>query len=204
MDNSIDLDFQEINQDPQILIYKNFLSEEYCMEVIKQGKDNLKRAKVISEKNNSIKVSKGRTNKAGFIPRDISFGKESFKEIIKRKFSLTEEKLTEFQILRYDKDQQYIQHLDSFSQKYLSKTKKNQRTLTFILYLNDDIKGGETFFPLLNISIPPCTGDLLVFKNCFGESSFTHPKSLHGSKPVTSGTKWVLLFWSNELIAFQK
>ena len=55
--------------------------------------------------------------------------------------------------------------------------------------MNKDFKGGQTFFPRLDIDIECETGKALVFKNCISDSGYLHPNSLHGSRVITSGEK---------------
>jgi hypothetical protein len=54
-----------------------------------------------------------------------------------------------------------------------------------ILYLNDDYKGGEIFFPDQNLTIKPDAGSLIVF-----EGHFSKP---HGVKEVKSGPRYNLV-----------
>jgi len=59
-----------------------------------------------------------------------------------------------------------------------------RRFLVCFLYLNDVISGGETDFPLLEYSVKPKTGRLLIFP----------PMWLyrHAGRPVTEGKKYIL------------
>ncbi|QPQ55784.1 2OG-Fe(II) oxygenase [Allosphingosinicella flava] len=58
---------------------------------------------------------------------------------LNRRIAAASETLAE-QILRYQSGQQYRPHSDAMAGE------KNQRILTFLIYLNDDFEGGETHF----------------------------------------------------------
>ena len=54
-----------------------------------------------------------------------------------------------------------------------------KRYLAFLVYLNDDFKGGETDFPYNNLTVKPKTGTVLVFP-----PTWQYP---HRGLPVKSG-----------------
>ena len=68
------------------------------------------------------------------------------------------------------------------------------------MYLNDVDKGGETYFPLLNISVKPKKGTAILWpnvlsNNVLGRQDLTH----HGAAPPINCTKkgvnvWVHLY----------
>ncbi|MGR9072000.1 MAG: prolyl hydroxylase family protein, partial [Gammaproteobacteria bacterium] len=64
--------------------------------------------------------------------------------------------------------------------------------------LNTVESGGETFFPRLDLAVPAVRGNLLCFSNCIEGSAEVHPLSLHESKTVTAGEKWVAALWFRE------
>ncbi len=79
---------------------------------------------------------------------------------------------------------------------------RNDRVGTGILYLNDDYEGGSTYFPKLDIDVKPKKGSMLYFKQCYDES--TNWSTIHESKVITSGTKWIAscFFSERERIGF--
>lgn len=54
--------------------------------------------------------------------------------------------------------------------------------LSFILYLNDDYQGGETFFPELGLAVSPEVGKILLFP----------PDIPHMSNPIMHGAKYIV------------
>ncbi len=55
-------------------------------------------------------------------------------------------------------------------------------TLSSIVYLNDDYKGGELWFPYLEINFKPQKGDVIFFPSTYIYA--------HGAMPVTDGIKY--------------
>ena len=83
-------------------------------------------------------------------------------------------------ILKYGLTDHYVPHLDTgpgFEDRYFS----------VVCYLNDGFTGGMTSFPGLNYATTPEAGKAIVFPSNY----------LHGSEPVTSGEKFVLVSWIN-------
>tara|TARA_B100001093_G_scaffold145499_1_gene138163 strand:- start:1197 stop:1814 length:618 start_codon:yes stop_codon:yes gene_type:complete len=186
------------NVDPLILKINNFISNDHCDSILNDLKDkNFFKAEVIGD-DGKVKIKKGRSNKT-YIVRDESIDSINlFVDQLKRTFELESKDLTKIQVQKYSKKEKYLSHLDSYPKKFLDNESVSQRHVTFIMYLNEVKNGGETYFPLLDIKIKPEKGSLIAFENCFKNTIYTHPKSLHGSKQVLSGEKYILNFWSSK------
>ena len=65
-------------------------------------------------------------------------------------------------------------------------------------YLNPVQAGGGTFYPKLDIEIMPRLGRIVLFHNCYPDSTKRHDKSLHGGMPLDKGEKWACNFWFRE------
>ena len=59
------------------------------------------------------------------------------------------------------------------------------RYFSIVCYLNDDFEGGRTLFPPLHHAVVPRAGLAAIFPSTY----------LHGSEPVVSGKKFVLVSW---------
>ena len=70
-------------------------------------------------------------------------------------------------------DDQFLIHTD------VQDHQSAKRYLAFLIYLNDDFKGGETTFPYNKLTIKPETGKVLVFP-----PTWQYP---HSGLPVKSG-----------------
>ena len=68
------------------------------------------------------------------------------------------------------------------------------RLTTYLLYLNDDFSGGETYFPMLDYAVAPVAGSCLRFPSCDREGRVFW-QSEHGGLPVRGGVKYALNIW---------
>ena len=81
-------------------------------------------------------------------------------------------------LLKYEAADHYQPHQDTglgFDHRYFS----------VVCYLNDDFTGGRTLFPTLRYAVTPQAGRAILFPSGY----------LHGSEPVISGQKFVLVSW---------
>ena len=81
-------------------------------------------------------------------------------------------------LLKYEAADHYRPHKDTglgFDGRYFS----------VVCYLNDDFTGGRTLFPTLNYAATPAAGRAIIFPSNY----------LHGSEPVISGQKFVMVSW---------
>jgi hypothetical protein len=90
------------------------------------------------------------------------------------------------QCVRYKRGQKFKPHFDGGVNL--------PRLTTYLLYLNDDFTGGETYFPLLDLSVAPVAGSCLRFPSCDREGRVLWP-SEHGGLPVSEGVKYALNIW---------
>ncbi|MGB3492927.1 MAG: 2OG-Fe(II) oxygenase [Elainellaceae cyanobacterium] len=93
-------------------------------------------------------------------------------------------------ILRYQSQQFYKRHVDNIllaSRFQEIEQGLPTRDISVVGYLNDDFKGGETYFDRQDVKAKPTTGAVLVFP-----SYFTHP---HASLPIRQGVKYAFTCW---------
>lgn len=95
------------------------------------------------------------------------------------------------QVLRYRSGGEYKPHFDAIPGF------TNQRTMTFLIWLNEDFEGGETFFPTPGLKLKGRTGDALLFRNT-GPDGRRDPAAGHSGLPVTSGEKLIASRWIRE------
>lgn len=99
-------------------------------------------------------------------------------------------------VIQYLPGQEYKPHLDILpvGSEFVSPSQGGQRQTTALVYLNDEMQGGATFFSKLNISVQPVKGSVLIFDNCDQAGEY-YPDSLHAGCAVEHGEKWVLSCW---------
>jgi len=95
----------------------------------------------------------------------------------------------EFQINRYDENQEYKWHTDQ-GYNYLEEEGIFTRQFSIVVYLNDDFDGGETEFQFT--SVKPQKGACLIFPSNFMYS--------HCARPVKNGVKYSCASWLAPLI----
>jgi prolyl 4-hydroxylase len=102
---------------------------------------------------------------------------------------------------RYEVGQQFRQHSDFFyvDQPYWPEYESHggQRTWTAMIYLNQPGGGGATQFPLLDLSVAPQLGRILIWNNMAADGS-PNPWTLHAGLPVEAGTKYIVTKWFRE------
>jgi hypothetical protein len=102
----------------------------------------------------------------------------------KKMFKIDQEiKNTEpYTLLRYSGGEQYGFHYDGGT--------GSKRSISVLIYLNDDYEGGEIEFPNFKLKIKPKAGTLILFPSNYAYGHIAHP--------VTSGTKYVIVTWLHD------
>ena len=189
-----------IHKEPKIIIHDDFIDHKTCKSLIKKYEDNLIQSRTTSGK--MSKLSSARTSNSYSIKKN----NQNLLDISKRIKDINDwhnKGCEDFQITRYGINQHYKPHYDAFDildAENLDRDiqEKGQRMITNILYLNDVAEGGSTNFTKLNVSIKPKIGRLLSFTNCIKNTNYLNPFSLHESREVLKGEKWILTLWLRE------
>lgn len=90
----------------------------------------------------------------------------------------------EYSLLKYPISTEYKQHYDGST--------SSGRSISAIVYLNDDYKGGEIEFPNFNVKIKPEAGMVILFPSNYAYAHIAHP--------VTSGTKYAIVTWIHDRV----
>jgi prolyl 4-hydroxylase len=103
------------------------------------------------------------------------------------------------QVLHYRPGDRYEPHYDYFDPTQPGAApllaRGGQRLATFLMYLREPERGGDTTFPDLGLSFAPKRGSGLFFSYPMPDPS---SRSLHGGAPVLAGEKWVATKWLRE------
>ncbi|KAI5402109.1 Prolyl 4-hydroxylase 1, variant 3 [Lathyrus oleraceus] len=113
------------------------------------------------------------------------------------------------QVLRYEKNQFYRPHHDYFADTFNLK-RGGQRIATMLMYLGDNVEGGETHFPMAGSGecscggklskgtcVKPIKGNAVLFWS-MGLDGKSDSNSVHGGCPVLSGEKWSATKWMRQ------
>lgn len=100
-------------------------------------------------------------------------------------------------VCRYELNGEYGPHFDwIFRDEPL---KEGNRIKTFMIYLNDDLGGGETFFPELKKKIVPERGKAIFWWNANpNKLDQLNKKSLHCSLGASKKNKYIFIVWARE------
>lgn len=99
---------------------------------------------------------------------------------------------------RYEPGQYFKEHTDFFapnSDTYKQFAKNgNQRTWTFMVYLNDVDTGGYTAFPQLRVKFRPRAGHALVWNN-LDQDGIENDWTSHYATPPEGSNKYLITQW---------
>jgi prolyl 4-hydroxylase len=95
------------------------------------------------------------------------------------------------QVLRYRPGGEYRPHFDAIPGF------ANPRSMTFLVWLNQDYEGGETWFPTPDLKLKGRPGDAILFRNT-GADGRRDPASGHAGLPVAAGEKLIASRWIRE------
>ena len=187
--------------DPKIFTIDNYLTNEECDHFINLSKNKLKRSLVSIANKGSI--SEGRTGENCWIMHNNDKITKSVSEKIAKLVEIPIENAESFQLIHYDKTQQYRQHYDGWDHNNSDKTLRclkygGQRLVTVLCYLNDVKEGGGTKFTKLNKEVEAKKGKLLFFRNVEEGSNIKHKLSEHAGMPVIEGEKFAFNLWFRE------
>jgi len=179
------------NDTPLIELHQDFLSKDECSQLLslpimfKQSSVH-----VIDSDNTEMRIPHfGRTSESA----NASGHKvvRELKEKIANHLNVDHSTVEPLVFTRYSDLQEYKAHHDYYKSG-VSKL-ENNRIYTFIVYLNDTFTGGNTDFPMLNISVKPKAGAALFFK--FDYNDTINETTLHAGTPVITGTKNIITAW---------
>ena len=183
----------------QIYEFPNLLTNEECNKIIELSKDKIKRSTVIGESQKND-ISTVRTSSNTFLNNSIDPLMKQINDKIYSIIKINTENYEDLQVVQYKPGQLYEAHWDACDPKKDERCnqdvlKGGLRFATFIIYLNDNIEGGETEFPLINKKIKPEKGKGVLFFNLEKDLLNRRELSKHAGLPPTKGEKWMCNKW---------
>jgi prolyl 4-hydroxylase len=185
------------NSDYYVQELPDFLTKEECKRIIEISKPKLFTSRVYSS-DSDLEDKNVRISEQCWLKNDddefISILSKRIADVTKMELKSQED----LQVVKYKEGGFYKPHFDACNKVTDDCTRLNKglgpRFITFIIYLNDDFEGGETFFPHINKKVVPKMGKAAIFYNVdqYGE---VLPKSLHGGLDVKNGEKWICNKW---------
>lgn len=196
---------------PRIILLRNFLSSEECDFLRAIAKPRLQISTVVDTKTGKGIKSQVRTSSGMFLSSEEKL--YPIVKAIEKRISVFSQVPVEngelIQVLRYEANQYYKPHHDYFSDTFNLK-RGGQRVATMLMYLTDNVEGGETHFPMAGdgvcscggkmvkgLCVKPNKGDAVLFWS-MGLNGESDPNSLHGGCAVLSGEKWSATKWMRQ------
>ena len=177
---------------------KDFLSKKDCEYLKELIDESHVRSTVAGQSRDKSVESDYRTSSTTSLPEDDETVKKLHKKIAAY-LGLDPNKGEQLQGQLYEPGQYFKEHHDYFDgDSYINHClASGNRTHTLMIFLNDDLEGGHTFFPNLRQSVKPETGKALVWDD-MDENGGLLPDSLHEGTPVISGKKYIVTSWWRE------
>ena len=193
----LSIPFDEIQEEGiEMFEIENFLNEAECAEIIQIIKSKLRPSEIASsgEYDSSFRTSS--TCDLGNLGLDV------LKELDRRICEFIGINQSHSEVIQgqhYEIGQEFKAHTDYFEGDQIPKYggKRGQRTYTFMIYLNDVLKGGETEFSRINKKIEPSLGKAVIWNN-LDKKGNPNPNTLHHAHPVLKGNKTIITKWFRE------
>jgi prolyl 4-hydroxylase len=173
-------------EEPLVVVLGNVLSDEECDEIIELSKERLQRSRIGEDR----ALNQIRTSSGVFCEENETVTR--IERRISQIMNIPIEHGDGLQVLLYTPGQEYKPHYDFFAET--SRASTNNRISTLVMYLNDVEEGGETSFPMLNLSVSPYKG-MAVYFEYFYTNHELNELTLHAGSPVIKGEKWVATMW---------
>jgi len=185
----------------EIFTIPNFVSAEECDYLCSIIEANNTRSSVAGTGNNSSTYDAGRTSSTSNL-MDTDKVVNAINRRMHEELNIPTGYSEPTQGQLYEVGQEFRHHTDYFEGDAYNNhcLASGQRTWTFMIYLNDVEKGGETeFFKLAQKRFKPTKGTAVVWKNSDG-SGRVYPDSFHAGLPVIKGKKIIITKWFRENI----
>jgi hypothetical protein len=188
-----------VSTSPRIRIIKGFASAAECDWLIERGKGRLRRAQVYRRDASGHMEVGNRTNtESDFTIVNADLVLALIRDRIAGSIDIDVRYFEMTKLLHYEPGQFFGVHADFQAPDTPALAKeietRGQRTVTFLVYLNDNYAGGETDFPKIGYRFKGGRGDALFFYNVL-DSGAPDFSTAHAGLPPASGMKWLLSQW---------
>jgi len=190
---------QAVSAAPKIRSIKGFATPAECDWLIERGRSRLRRAQVYRRDASGHAEVGNRTNtESDFTVVNADLVLALVRERIAGSIGVDSRYFEMTKLLNYQPGQFFGLHADfqapdtpALAQEIAT---RGQRTITFLVYLNDDYEGGETDFPKAGYRFKGRKGDALWFVNVL-DSGAPDYSTAHAGLPPATGVKWLLSQW---------
>lgn len=175
--------------DPLIVAFTEFMTPCECTALRQLATPQLAPALVVHPETGALMADPVRNSRTAAFPLLVE---GPFLHAINRRIAAASHSSAEqgepTQILAYQRGQEYKLHSDAINGE------ANQRIQTFLVALNDDFDGGETYFPEVGLRLRYRQGDAICFSNVNADMAPSR-SAVHAGLPVIKGEKFLLSKW---------
>lgn len=185
---------QMVSDKLQLYVLDNFMSEEECDKIVEISSTHLRPSTVTTgDRDKGYRTSS---------TSDLSLLNDAYvakiDEKIARTLGLRLPWSEGIQAQRYEVGQEFKQHTDYFQpgtgEYQTFAGARGQRTWTFMVYLNEGMKGGGTKFFRIDKVFNPRKGTAIIWNNLLPDGA-PNPNTLHSGLPVETGHKIIITKW---------
>lgn len=184
---------------PEVMQFDGFLSDAECDAVIDLAQPRMQRSLTVDIETGESRKDLVRTSRGMFFTRGETALVRTIEARVARLLAWPVERGEHLQVLHYRPGDRYEPHYDYFDPNGPGAgavlARGGQRIATFLMYLREPERGGETTFPDLGMRFMPKRGSALFFSY---EQPDPRTRTLHGGAPVIAGEKWVATKWLRE------
>lgn len=185
-----------LNEEPAVRSFPEFTEDAVCTWLIERARGNLRRALVYDAAQGQDIADHMRTNTAaGFDLTTADLVQVALQQRMAASVGLPIDNFEGPTVLHYEVGEQITNHYDFLnpgSPNYHDEiSRRGERVITFLVYLNDDYEGGETEFPKLGLRHKGKRREGLLFVNAL-PSGPPDLRMVHAGTPTTSGEKWIV------------
>lgn len=184
---------------PRLVLFGNFCSEAECEGLIQAARPRMQRSLTVQTRTGGEELNADRTSQGMFFRRGETELVARLEARMARLLNWPVENGEGLQVLHYGPGAQYRPHYDYFDPNQPGTPRilqrGGQRLGTFLIYLNNPVRGGATTFPDAGLDLLPQRGHAVFFGY---DRPLPSTKTLHGGAPVLEGEKWVATKWLRE------
>jgi prolyl 4-hydroxylase len=199
------LDDQEITvtgrfTNPSLVIVDNFLSRKECREIIDLSLPRLAPSLEYVAKTDSVRVAKRERMRETAFYRQ--FDTHPIIDTVEKRIStllgIPQAQGEGMSVSRYGPGGHTGAHCDYLELEGLDEDSPTRvggyRICTFLMFLNDVKKGGETYFHVPGVKVQPRAGRVAYFEYCNNLGQLDDD-TLHEGMPLEDGEKWIITKW---------
>lgn len=185
-----------LHERPLVRSFPSFVPDAVCDWLIERARGRLKRALIYDASHGGDVADHMRTNTAaGFDIMDADLVQIMIQYRMAAVVNLPIDHMEGPTILHYDVGERITNHFDFLNPEIPNYedeiSRRGERVITFLVYLNDDYGGGETDFEQLGLRHKGRRREGLFFVNALPNGK-PDTRMVHAGLPPTSGDKWIV------------